>query len=82
MAKEKAARRPRGRPPTGVPPEPVLFVRAPQTLIDRIDAFLERLRASMPGAKLSRSDAVRTLIDRALVREEEAAAPGTRRRSP
>jgi hypothetical protein len=66
----RTTKRPRGRPPKGVDPDPVLFVRTPQGLLDRIDTHVKRLAARTPGAKFNRSDAVRTLIEKALALEE------------
>lgn len=43
-----------------------LVIRLPQDLVDRVDAYSERLRAEQPGPKWTRADVVRMLLTRAL----------------
>jgi predicted DNA-binding protein len=56
--------------------------RLPVSLLERLDAYADRLRAEQPGINITRADVVRLLLSRALS-EVEAAAPrqsGLRRR--
>lgn len=48
--------------------EPLLqvAVRLPESVIERIDAYVEKRRASLPGVQLTRADAIRFLLLRAL----------------
>lgn len=43
-----------------------LVVRLPKALLDRVDAYAERLREEQPGPAWKRSDVVRLLMARAL----------------
>lgn len=43
-----------------------IVVRLPGSLVAWIDAHAERMRESIPGAKFTRADAVRTLLVAAL----------------
>lgn len=43
-----------------------LVVRLPQALVERLDAYAERMREELPGAKFKRAEAVRVLLTRAL----------------
>lgn len=43
-----------------------IVVRLPQALVDRVDAYAERLRKEQPGPAWRRSDVVRQLIARAI----------------
>jgi hypothetical protein len=43
-----------------------LVVRMPKALLDRVDAYAERLREEQPGPAWKRSDVVRMLLARAL----------------
>jgi len=43
-----------------------LVVRIPTALLDRVDAYAERLRVEMPGAKWARADVARMLLTKAL----------------
>jgi hypothetical protein len=43
-----------------------LVVRIPRALLDRVDAYAERLREEQPGPAWKRSDVVRLLLARAL----------------
>lgn len=43
-----------------------IVVRVPSELVERIDAYAERLRDEQPGPAWRRSDVVRLLIARAL----------------
>ena len=54
---------------------PLLMFRTNQEMIDRLDAHVERLKASAPWylrSKVSRSDAIRALLDEALKPYEKA----------
>lgn len=74
MSESKPPKRKRGRPRSEKgAQEQLLFVRAPQTLLDRLDAHLTRLRARNPQFKVHRSDLVRSLVERALAIEENEA---------
>jgi hypothetical protein len=48
-----------------------IVVRLPQGLVDRVDAYAERLRDEQPGPAWKRSDVVRMLITRALDQVEK-----------
>jgi hypothetical protein len=52
--------------------------RLPDQLIARLDRHVERMRAALPGLEPSRTDALRTLLSRALDEVEQAA--GTSRK--
>lgn len=43
-----------------------IVVRVPSALVERIDAYAERLRTEQPGPAWRRSDVVRLLIARGL----------------
>lgn len=43
-----------------------IVIRLPRSLVDWVDAHAERMQASIPGAKFSRADAVRSLLLAAL----------------
>jgi len=47
---------------------PVGF-RLPDPLIARIDAWCERFQQQMPGSTMSRSNAIRVLLEKALAAE-------------
>jgi hypothetical protein len=44
----------------------VLFIRADQDLVDRIDAYVVEQKVAHPGRHISRSDAARELLHTAL----------------
>ena len=48
----------------------VLFVRVNDSLIKRLDAYVKILRRDEPGPAWQRSDAVRRLLERALLAEK------------
>ena len=48
-----------------------LVVRLPQELLDRLDAYAERMRTEMPGARFKRAEAVRVLLTRSLDESEQ-----------
>jgi hypothetical protein len=50
--------------------EQVAF-RLPKALIKRVDAYAARLEAAQPGMKVTRTDAVRVLLVRALDAAEQ-----------
>lgn len=52
--------------PVGKISEAQIAVRFPQALLERVDAYAERLRAEDPGPAWKRSDVVRLLVTRAL----------------
>jgi hypothetical protein len=43
-----------------------IVIRLPGSLLERVDAYAERLRREMPGPSWKRSDVVRLLLARAL----------------
>jgi antitoxin component of RelBE/YafQ-DinJ toxin-antitoxin module len=43
--------------------------RLPVSVINRVDAFAVQAASALPGYKLSRSDAIRVLLERALTAE-------------
>ena len=49
----------------------VLFVRVDDTLMKKLDAYVKSLRRDEPGPTWQRSDAVRRLLERALLAESE-----------
>lgn len=53
-----------------------LVVRLPKALLDRVDAYAERLREEQPGPAWKRSDVVRLLMSRALDAVEPKARKG------
>ena len=53
-----------------------IVIRLPGALVERVDAHVERLRAEQPGLRITRSDAVRMLLSKAL----EAVEPGRGKR--
>jgi len=55
---------------------PVGF-RLPQALLDRVDAFGEKLAQQTPGLTARRSDVIRILLERALMAEGLPAATET-----
>lgn len=57
-----------------------LGFRLPVTLIARIDAYCEKMETVLSGHRVSRSDAIRVLLERALVAEGFPAAEATARK--
>jgi hypothetical protein len=49
-----------------------IFVRMPEDLVTALDHYVESMRAKQPGTNLSRSDAIRFLLYRALALMAEA----------
>ncbi len=49
--------------------------RLPTELVERLDAYAERLRAEHPGLSLSRTDAVRELLTFALDQKDGGQKP-------
>ena len=43
-----------------------LVVRLPQDMLDRVDAFTERMQRELPGSFVRRAEAVRMLLIRGL----------------
>ena len=43
-----------------------LVVRLPAALVGRVDRFAEHMRATLPGTRFARAEAVRVLLTRAL----------------
>lgn len=60
--------------------EQVAF-RLPKDLVKRLDDFVARMSAAQPGMNVTRTDAVRVLLVRALD-ADEGSAKKTRKRSP
>ena len=56
------------------PPEPLipLGFRLPTPLVARIDGYCERMEKLLPGHRVSRSDAIRVLLEKALAADEAA----------
>jgi hypothetical protein len=48
-----------------------IFLRMPEDLVTALDHYVECMRAKQPGANLSRSDAIRFLLYKALAFTEE-----------
>lgn len=55
-----------------------IVFRLPQSLLDRLDAYADKQRDSLPGSKFSRADALRVLISKGL-EAAEAGAPKRKR---
>jgi hypothetical protein len=49
----------------------VLVVRVPEEMLRRLDAYMTRAQAAHPYLRLSRADALRTLLDKGLSAAEE-----------
>jgi len=49
-----------------------VFVRMPEDLVTALDRYVERMKLEQPGTSLSRSDAIRVLLYRALAAVEQA----------
>jgi metal-responsive CopG/Arc/MetJ family transcriptional regulator len=60
--------------PCDSPPK-ATYVRLEQTLLARVDRFIEREAARQPGLALSRSDAIRILLHKGLDAEEAEEEP-------
>ena len=43
-----------------------IVVRLPRALVERVDAHVEKLKKEQPGMRITRSDAVRMMLTRAL----------------
>lgn len=57
-----------------------LALRVPESLMQAIDAEVERLRAERPGGRINRSDAVREILFQVLLSNPEFALEAARRR--
>jgi Arc/MetJ-type ribon-helix-helix transcriptional regulator len=57
-----------------------IFVRMPEDLVIALDRYVETMKARQPGTTPSRSDAIRSLLYKALTLMEEAEEE--RRRGP
>lgn len=55
-----------------------LAIRMDEDLVARIDAHMEQMQALMPGVKMTRADAIRALILKALGPEEKPKRKGAR----
>jgi len=44
----------------------VLVVRVPEEMLQRLEAYMARAQAAHPYLRLSRADALRTLLDKGL----------------
>ena len=53
---------------------PVVSVRLPQDLIDRVDDFVREQERKNPGMRVERSDGIRMLLVRALDQDKATAA--------
>ena len=49
-----------------------IFVRMPEDLVIALDDYVQYMRAEQPGTNLSRSDAIRLLLYKALTAMDEA----------
>jgi metal-responsive CopG/Arc/MetJ family transcriptional regulator len=49
-----------------------IVVRLPSSLLERLDAYADRMRREMPGPAWKRSDVVRMLLTKALDASEPA----------
>jgi Arc/MetJ-type ribon-helix-helix transcriptional regulator len=58
----------RGRPPLAEEVRQVAF-RLPSTLVNAIDAYVDSTQEKTPGLSVSRSDAVRMLLNKILEKE-------------
>tara|TARA_R110002072_G_scaffold166502_2_gene319745 strand:- start:1145 stop:1318 length:174 start_codon:yes stop_codon:yes gene_type:complete len=47
-------------------PRTQIAIRVEASLLDRVEAHLKRMREQLPGLKLSRADAIRSLLTQAL----------------
>lgn len=56
-------------------PTQTLAFRLPESLVARIDAYIEKVNAAMPGLGFSRAQAVRVLLEKGLLGEGIGAAP-------
>jgi hypothetical protein len=56
------------------PTQQVAF-RLPVSLLERLDAYADRMRDAQPGLTVTRADVVRVLLARALDADEAAAKP-------
>jgi len=55
-----------GRPPSQDEPTVQVAFRLPKSLIARLDDYVEHMKRAAPGVNVSRADAVRYLLNRAL----------------
>ena len=55
-------------------------IRVPEELLERIDDFAQRLSEATPGLMITRADAVRMLMAKALDAEDQAAASSKSKR--
>jgi hypothetical protein len=46
--------------------------RLPRSLVERLDAHVQRMRQRNPGQRITRADAARTLLEKALAIEENS----------
>jgi predicted DNA-binding protein len=53
--------------------------RLPPDLVQRLDAYAERMGSAFPGLAFNRADAVRTLLTRALDEEDARSVPAKRK---
>ena len=55
-----------GRPPSQNEPTVQVAFRLPESLIARLDEYVEHMKRSAPGVNVTRADAVRYLLNRGL----------------
>ncbi len=55
---------------TKQPSSQQIAIRMPSTLLERIDAFAEKLKLRSPGLRITRADAIRVMIENALAQSE------------
>jgi hypothetical protein len=65
----------RGRPRKPEDGSQQVFVRMPQDLVQRLDAYVTTLARERPGFRATRADAIRTLLYRALDEVEAEPQP-------
>ncbi len=62
-------------------PTQTLAFRLPDSLVARLDVYIEKVNASMPGLGFSRAQAVRVLLEKSLLSEGIAAPTKPTRKS-
>jgi len=52
-----------------------IAIRMPSNLLERIDAFAEKLKLRSPGLRITRADAIRVMIENCLAQSESENSP-------
>lgn len=55
-------KRRRGRPTGKTPPHTQIALRVPDDLLLRVEDYLVVIRGTVPGVKMTRADAIRSLV--------------------